>query len=253
MIGFIISGIALAGLIGWLILRRRSEPEIPKQAEAEMPAHWRYSDRNVMLVYIYLSGWLVRKLPGGATERNGFIQSYFKERFKGVVFDTAEEMQRALNYPVHVRSIAAWVNKRMRKPNERKQLMDYLIALVCDRERTAQMQLVALMRFADLIGIQLAYVEQQINWYRERNNPDSETDPMLDLLVNRPYKRRNALKIMRLTDPITVEQLKKAYRKLAKEFHPDALHTASETEKLAAQQRFREIQEAYEYLLNEEA
>ncbi len=240
------------GLITWLILKR-SKPEIPSQPEAEMPVHWRYSDRNVMLVYVYLSGWLVRKSPGDATDRNDFIQTYFKERFKGVVFDPAEEMQRALNYPVHVRSIAAWVNKRMRKPNERKQLMDYLIALVCDRERTTQMQLVALMRFADLIGIQLMYVEQQINWYRERLHPETEPDPMMDLLVNRPYKRRNALKALQLNDPITVADLKKAYRSLAKQYHPDASQSVSETEKQQAQQRFREIQEAYEYLLNEES
>jgi len=251
VIALIVAGIMVIGLITWLILKR-SKSETPLQAEAEMPVHWRYSDRNVMLVYVYLSGWLARKSPGDATERNNFIQSYFKERFKGVVFDPTEEMQRALNYPVHVRSIAAWVNKRMRKPNERKQLMDYLIALACDRERTTQMQLVALMRFADLIGIQLAYVEQQINWYRERLNPEAEPDPMMDLLVNKPYKRRNALKALQLNDPITVADIKKAYRSLAKQYHPDALQSASETEKQQAQQRFREIQEAYEHLLNEE-
>jgi hypothetical protein len=251
VIALIVAGVLVLGLIVWLMLKR-SKPEVISQTEAEMPVHWRYSDRNVMLVYVYLSGWLVRKSPGDTTDRNAFIQSYFKERFKGVVFNPAEEMQRALNYPVHVRSIAAWVTKRMRKPNERKQLMDYLIALVCDRERTTQMQLVALMRFADLIGIQLTYVEQQINWYRERNNPDAEADPMMDLLVNRPYKRRNALKSLQLNDPITVADLKTAYRKLAKQFHPDAQPDVTEAEKQQSQQRFREIQEAYEYLLNEE-
>jgi curved DNA-binding protein CbpA len=39
---------------------------------------------------------------------------------------------------------------------------------------------------------------------------------------------------------------------LAKQFHPDALHDASEVEQQQAEQRFREMQEAYEYLLNEE-
>jgi DnaJ-class molecular chaperone len=75
---------------------------------------------------------------------------------------------------------------------------------------------------------------------------------MMDLLVNRPYKRRNALKCLQLNDPITVADLKKAYRTLAKQFHPDALHDASEVEQQQAEQRFREMQEAYEYLLNEE-
>ncbi|MBI3237433.1 MAG: hypothetical protein HYZ43_01075 [Flavobacteriia bacterium] len=134
MIALVVGGVII-GLIVLVILLRSGSGKTEEQPEGEMPVHWRYSDRNVMLVYIYLSGWLVRKAPRDATKRNDFIREYFKERFKGVAFDTTEEMQRSLNYPVHVRSIANWVNKRMRKPNERKQLMDYLIALVCDQER----------------------------------------------------------------------------------------------------------------------
>lgn len=44
------------------------------------------------------------------------------------------------------------------------------------------------------------------------------------------------------------EEIKKAYRKLAKEYHPDKLVGVNETIKKIAEEKFREIQEAYEYL-----
>ena len=43
--------------------------------------------------------------------------------------------------------------------------------------------------------------------------------------------------------------VKKAYRRLALESHPDKVGGASEEERQAAEARFREIQEAYETLV----
>ncbi len=49
-------------------------------------------------------------------------------------------------------------------------------------------------------------------------------------------------KIMGVSRDVTQEDLKKAYRKLAREFHPDVSKAPN------AEQRFKEINEAYEVL-----
>ncbi len=46
-------------------------------------------------------------------------------------------------------------------------------------------------------------------------------------------------------------EIKKAYFKLAKQFHPDSFQSASDAEKTKAKERFVEIQEAYELLSDE--
>ena len=43
--------------------------------------------------------------------------------------------------------------------------------------------------------------------------------------------------------------IKKAYRSLAKEYHPDKLVGVSEGVKKISEEKFREINEAYEYLI----
>ncbi len=44
------------------------------------------------------------------------------------------------------------------------------------------------------------------------------------------------------------EEIKKAYRSLARQYHPDKFATASEDEKKYSEQKFKEINEAYEKL-----
>lgn len=251
MMGWLIAGIVLIALIVLAIRKhQRNTSETEKTAEAEMPVHWRYSDRNVMLVYVYLTCWLLRKSPRDPNARMDFLRSYFSEHFKGVPFDPEEEIKRALKYPVHVRSVAGWVNKRLRKPNERKQLIDYLIALACENGPT-QMEVVALLRFSDLIGVKLAYVEQQLAWFLERSGTSAAEDPLMDVLFNRNVKRRNALSVLGLKDPVLLKDIKKAYRAAAVECHPDKTTRLTESEQQQAAERFRALQEAYEWLLNE--
>lgn len=247
----LIVGIILVLLIVLAVRKhRRNTSESEKISEAEMPVHWRYSDRNVMLVYVYLSCWLMRKSPRDPHARMDFSRTYFKEHFKGVPFDPEEEIKRALQYPVHVRSVATWVNKRLRKPNERKQLIDYLIALACENGPT-QMEVVALLRFSDLIGVRLAYVEQQLAWFRERSGNSASDDPLMDVLFNRNVKRRKALETLGLKDPVSLPEIKKAYRLAVITCHPDKTAQLDEKEKAIAADRFRELQEAYEWLINE--
>ena len=58
----------------------------------------------------------------------------------------------------------------------------------------------------------------------------------------------NSLKVLGLKRGASAEQIKSAYRSLAKEFHPDKLSGVSEGIKNIAKERFQLIQESYEFL-----
>lgn len=61
----------------------------------------------------------------------------------------------------------------------------------------------------------------------------------------------NAYKILEITKEATVEEIKAAYRKMAKKYHPDrVIHLGPEHQK-GAVEKFRQVQEAYEKLRKE--
>ena len=65
-------------------------------------------------------------------------------------------------------------------------------------------------------------------------------------MVSDPYK------VLGLSPGASDEEVKAAYRKLAKKYHPDTLPAnASEEEREEVTARFRSIHEAYEFMLEQ--
>ncbi len=236
------SVIVLLG-IRWYADKKRAVST--QQTCNELPIHWRYTDRTVMIVYIYLAGWLIRKNHRVSKRKVEFVNTYFKQQFKGAAYDPAEELDRALKYPVHIRSVTNWVNRKMNQPHERKQLIDFMIGLALDNGQITQIEFVALMRFGELIGIQSAYIESEVH----RMRGEDLRDLKMDSVNYHSSKRKKALMILALTEDASPDTIKKAYRKLAMQFHPDRFQQATDEEQAVAASRFLEIQEAFDYLI----
>ena len=61
----------------------------------------------------------------------------------------------------------------------------------------------------------------------------------------------NAYKILEITKSATVNEIKKAYRKMAKKYHPDKVEHLGEEHKKGAEDKFKQVQKAYEQLQKE--
>jgi len=60
--------------------------------------------------------------------------------------------------------------------------------------------------------------------------------------------RERAFEILRLKQTASKEGIKKAYKKLSQEFHPDKAERATESIKKLAEEKFKEIKTAYDFL-----
>ena len=61
----------------------------------------------------------------------------------------------------------------------------------------------------------------------------------------------NAYKILEIDKTATDSELKKAYRTMAKKYHPDRVNTENEAIKKGAEEKFKEVQKAYEQVQRE--
>jgi len=61
----------------------------------------------------------------------------------------------------------------------------------------------------------------------------------------------NAYKILEIDKSATDDEVKKAYRKMAKKYHPDRLQDIGDAHKEAAKEKFQKVQAAYEKIKEE--
>src|SRR5690554_214807 len=61
----------------------------------------------------------------------------------------------------------------------------------------------------------------------------------------------NSYKILEITKDATVAEIKAAYRKMVKKYHPDKVIHLGEEHQKGAEEKFRQVQEAYEHLQKE--
>ena len=61
----------------------------------------------------------------------------------------------------------------------------------------------------------------------------------------------NAYKILEIDKDASVDEIKKVYRKMAKKYHPDRLVHLGKEHQAGAEEKFRQVQEAYEQLQKE--
>ena len=61
----------------------------------------------------------------------------------------------------------------------------------------------------------------------------------------------DAYKILEIEKSATDSEIKKAYRNMAKKYHPDKLQHMDEAYQKGAQEKFNKVQEAYEQIQKE--
>lgn len=159
--------------------------------------------------------------------QNYFVQSYGKDK-ANAIFRTFNEVVKSRE--VAPKAICEYLRVRMRYES-RLQIIHFLFSIAQADGHVSIPEVDKIKEIAGYMAIgQRDFESIKAMFFK---NPDS------------------AYKILEIDRSATVEEIKKAYRTMAKKYHPDKLQHMDEAYRKGAQEKFQKVQEAYEQLQKE--
>lgn len=176
---------------------------------------------------------LVIKADGKVTQsemdyvRQYFVQSYGKERANATFRIFNEGIKKS---GISASKICTLFRQRMRYES-RLQVLHFLFSIANADGVVSTHEVNEISRISSLLGVQVRDFESIKAMFF--SNPDS------------------AYKILEIDRSATDQEVKTAYRTMAKKYHPDKLQHMDAVYQKGAEEKFRKVQEAYEKLQNE--
>ena len=173
----------------------------------------------------------VIKVDGKTTSQElSTLRNFFARNFGPQAGNEAEEiMQELLDKEINLYEVCGQIRSCM-DCSQRLQLFHYLVALAaCDGLHQRETDI--LETIATSIGLSKSDADSIFAQFRPSND--------------------SYYKILEITSDATNEEVKKAYRKMAVKYHPDKVATLGPDVQKAAEEKFKEVQQAYEAICKE--
>jgi DnaJ like chaperone protein len=159
--------------------------------------------------------------------RRQFVQMYGKERANHA-FRLFKEINKQTN--ISLRQVCLQIQQMMDHAS-RLQLLHFLFGIAKSDGYVAASEVSIIEQMARYLGINPRDFESIKAMFYDSTN--------------------NAYKILELQKDATPQDIKKAYRRMAKKYHPDKVQHLGEEHQKGAEEKFRKVQDAYEQLQKE--
>jgi len=151
-----------------------------------------------------------------------FVSTYGKEK-ANAIFRTFNEVIK--KQEISAQEICSYLNQRTR-PEVRMQLLHFLFGIAQADGNVSNLEINKI---------------QEIARYLRINVRDFESIKAMFI-----KSTDNAYKILEIEKSASNDEVKKAYRTMAKKYHPDRVNTENEAIKKGAEEKFKQVQKAYE-------
>lgn len=156
-----------------------------------------------------------------------FVGTYGKEK-ANAIFRTFNEINK--KHEISAQRICSYLNQRTRY-EVRLQLLHFLFSIAQADGNVSTSEINKIREIAGYLRVSLRDFESIMAMFVQSAD--------------------NAYKILEIDKSATNDEIKKAYRTMAKKYHPDRVNTEDEAIKKGAEDKFKEVQKAYEQIQKE--
>ena len=159
--------------------------------------------------------------------RQYFVSTYGKDK-ANAIFRTFNEINK--KHEISAQRICAYLNQRTRY-EVRLQLLHFLFGIAQADGSVSNPEVIKIGEIAGYLRVSLRDFESIKAMFIKSAD--------------------TAYKILEIDKTATNVELKKAYRTMAKKYHPDRVNTENEAIKKGAEEKFKQVQKAYEQIQKE--
>jgi len=159
--------------------------------------------------------------------RQYFVGTYGKEK-ANAIFRTFNDINKKRE--ISAQRICAFLNQRTRY-EVRLQLLHFLFGIAQADGNVSKLEVIKIREIAGYLRVSL-----------------SDFESIMAMFVK---SADNSYKILEIEKSASNDEVKKAYRTMAKKYHPDRVNTQDEAIKKGAEEKFKRVQMAYETIQKE--
>lgn len=191
-----------------------------------------YDQRNSFLISMLVLSSAVMKADGKVMKSElEYVKNFVRNNFgDNAVSQALKILKELLQKDVNIEQVSAQIAANM-TISQRLQLLHYLCGIARVDATPSRAELDVLERIASALRI-----------------PASDSSSVFAMFGTTV---EDAYTVLEIDSNATDEQVKKAYRKMAMKHHPDKVANLGEDVKKAAEEKFRQVQEAYEKIKKE--
>ena len=155
-----------------------------------------------------------------------YVKAFLRQNFGEEAAEQAKDIIKGLmEKDINVYEVGAQIRTYMNY-SQRLQLFHYLVALAQSDNRVVQAEIDILGVIGSAIGLS-----------------SQDVDSIMSMFKN---DLESAYRVLEITSSATDEEVRKAYKRMALKYHPDKVSTLGEDVQKAAEEKFKNVQEAYE-------
>lgn len=216
------------------------------------PADLTFTTVHLMEAYSCLTVYLITIDRYHQMQKIAYLRSFFIKQFKRSPDYFDDIIDRNFHYPIEPVSVINWVNQHARE-QQKKQLLQFLVGLCHIDKLLKPKEYTALKVFTKRLQLETSFLEECILFYRQERTTNTNNQERKQQTTSGSTgisQRKKYATILGIDENASENEIKQRYRQLVKIYHPDKYVNESDEQQKQANQRFLEIQEAYEFLLS---
>jgi DnaJ like chaperone protein len=224
------------------VIRRNKSVQLWKKGI--FPPHLPPKEDNFLEAYLALGAKLMTIDFQNSKGKIQFINQYFRRYFKFANYHFGDSLVFSFKHPINTITVTDWMKKHIPNEGGRAQIVYFLTGLAMVTGNLTLQELLFLKRINSELELDDSNLTRILSIFASYHHK-SETSPNS---TQKTPPGKYAYDILGVTKNSSREEIKKSYRKLVKIHHPDNFANSSASQQKMSEEKFIEIQEAYESL-----